>query len=381
MAWNEPGKDNDPWKRPGGGDKRPQELDEVVKKLQKRFGSVLGGNGGGGGGDVPPVPGVVKLMLLFGLVLAAVFASAYRVDAGAKGVVQRFGAFVKEVDPGLNWRIPFVDTVTIVRVDLSQEFDTRNEMLTGDANIITVSLNVQYRHAEAKAYVFNVRGPDETLQEVTDAAIRAVVGKYNLQEIQRDKRDRVAIETKELLQTNLDRYGTGIVIDALNLNETEFPIEVQDAAQDVIKAARDKERYILQAEAYRNDLLPRARGEASRTLSEAQAYKDKLIADARGEASRFVSLLTQYEAAPEVTRERLYLEAVEDVLGNTSKVLMDSEGSGNVLYLPIDKLMGQPGTRPTSSTGGSSQSLPSATSNTPGGTAANSDTRLRSRDR
>ncbi len=376
MAWNEPGKDNDPWKRPGNNSQRPPELDEVVKKLQKRFGSVLGG---GGGGDIPPIPGIIKLLLLAGLILAGIFASAYRVDAGSKGVVQRFGAYVKEANPGLNWRIPLVDKITIVRVDLSQEFDTKNEMLTGDANIISVSLNVQYRHASANEYVFNVRAPDETLQEVTDAAIRAVVGKYNLEEIQRDKRDQVAIETKELLQRNLDRYGTGIIIDALNLNETEFPVQVQDAAQDVIKAARDKERYILQAEAYRNDLLPRARGEASRNLAEAAGYKDKLIADARGEANRFVSLLTQYEAAPVVTRERLYLEAVESVLGSTSKVLMDSEGSGNLLYLPIDKLMEKSGRSGSNSS--SPASLPPTTQATPTNSTSSSDSRLRSRDR
>ena len=378
MAWNEPGKDNDPWKRPGNNNQRPPELDEVVKKLQKRFGSVLGGNGGSGG-DVPPIPGIVKLLLVAGLILAAIFASAYRVDAGAKGVVQRFGAFVKEADPGLNWRVPIVDKVTIVRVDLSQEFDTKNEMLTGDANIINVSLNVQYRHAAAKDYVFNVREPDETLQEVTDAAIRAVVGKYNLEEIQRDKRDRVAEETKALLQTNLNRYGTGIIIDALNLNETEFPIQVQDAAQDVIKAARDKERYILQAEAYRRDLLPRARGEASRNLAEAEAYKDKLVADASGEANRFVALLAQFEAAPAVTRERLYLEAVEDVLGNTSKVLIDSEGSGNLLYLPIDKLMEKSGRQNLAPT--APANVPSTSQSTTGSSTPNSESRLRTRDR
>ncbi len=381
MAWNEPGKDKDPWQRPNNSGQRPPELDEVVKKLQKRFGSVLGGGGGGSGsgGDIPPIPGIVKILLLVGLIFAGVFASAYRVDAGAKGVVQRFGAFVKEVDPGLNWRIPFVDTVTIVRVDLSQEFDTQNEMLTGDANIISVSLNVQYRHASAKDYVFNVRGPDETLQEVTDAAIRAVVGKYNLEEIQRGKRDTVATETRELLQTNLARYGTGIVIDTLNLNETEFPVQVQEAAQDVIKAARDKERFILQAEAYRNDLLPRARGEASRSLAEAEAYKDKLVADARGESSRFLSLLAQYEAAPEVTRERLYLETVESVFGNSSKVLLDSDGSGNLLYLPIDKLMNR--SNQTMMAPGGVPVLPNNTQSNANTATSTADARLRSRDR
>lgn len=335
MAWNEPGNGKDPWSR-GNNQQKPPELDEVVKKLQQRFGSVLGGQGGQ---DVPPIPAFIKFVLLAAILVAILFASRFTVDAGSKGVVQRFGAFHHIADPGWNWRIPGVDKVSIVRVDLSQEFDTKNEMLTGDANIISISINVQYRRADASAFVFNVRDPDETLEEVTDAAIRAIVGKYDIEFIQRQGRQQVATETLTLIQTNLDRYGTGIQVDAVNLNNTEFPVQVQGAAQDVIKAARDKERYILQAEAYTNDRIPRARGEAARVVEEARGYRDKLVADATGEASRFLALLKEYVAAPEVTRERLYLEAIETVYANTSKVLMDTEGSGNLVYLPIDKLM------------------------------------------
>ncbi|NNF17695.1 MAG: FtsH protease activity modulator HflK [Gammaproteobacteria bacterium] len=382
MAWNEPGNDKDPWDR-GGNQQKPPELDEVVKKLQKRFGSVLGG---AGGQDVPPIPGAIKFILLGAILVAILFASRFIVDAGSKGVVQRFGEFHHLADPGWNWRIPVIDKVSIVRVDLSQEFDTKNEMLTGDANIISISINVQYRHADAKAFIFNVRDPDDTLQEVTDAAIRAIVGKYDIEFIQRQGRDQVARETRELLQANLTRYGTGIEIDAVNLNNTEFPVQVQDAAQDVIKAARDKERYILQAEAYTNDLIPRARGEAARVIEEARAYRDKLVADANGEAARFLSLLKEYQAAPAVTRERLYLEAVESVLSSTSKVLMDTKGGNNLVYLPVDKLLenSSPGTLQRPNPGSVMQPSMSPSGlqqqNVPSSSDANTS-RLRSRDR
>ena len=358
MAWNEPGDDKDPWKR-NSGNQKPPELDEVVKKLQKRFGSVLSGRGGP---DVPPIPGFVKFLLLGALLAAVLFASRFTVDAGAKGVVQRFGKFHHIAEPGWNWRIPGVDKVSVVRVDLSQEFDTKNEMLTGDANIVSISINVQYRHANSKDFVFNVRSPDETLREVTDASIRAIAGKYELTQIQGEFRDKVAQETRVLIQSNLDTYGAGIIIDAVNLNRTEFPEPVQPAAQDVIEAERDKERYIVQAETYANKLLPRSKGEASRTVENANAYKQKLIAEAQGEANRFLALLKQYEAAPNVTRERLYLETIESVYANTSKVLMDTDSGNNLLYLPVDKIMENAGSRSSGISSASSAAVERAIS-------------------
>ncbi len=332
MAWNEPDKDKNPW----GNDKRAPELDDIVRNLNQRFGSLFGGGGNNRGGGVN---GPLILVIAAIAVLGWAVAGLYTVDAGSRGVVQRFGEYHAITEPGLRWRPPIVDTVTIVNTDKVQEFNHNSSMLTGDANIIDIDINVQYRHIDPVKFVFNVRNPDDSLREVTEAAIRGVAGSYDMETIQTTRRNEVAIETKSEIQRVLDIYDAGIEVSAVNLNNTEFPRPVRDAVQDVIKASRDQERYILEAEAYRNDVLPRARGEASRILEGAQAYRDRLIAESSGEADRFKKLLVEYTAAPEVTRERLYLETIEQVYGESSKVLMDSEGSGNLLYLPVDRLM------------------------------------------
>lgn len=337
MAWNEPGKDKNPWSNGGGGNKRPPELDEIVRNLQRRFGSVLGG--GRGEGDGPPSGGIAWATLGLIALAAWVVTGFYQVDASSRGVVTRFGKFLKTTEPGLRWRPRGIDAVQIVNVDRAQEFNHGTSMLTGDANIIDIDLNVQYVHTQPKAFAFNVRDPEQSVRQVTEAAIRAVVGKYPMEQVQTDARDAVAQETKEEIQRILDGYDIGISVLKVNLNNTEFPEPVRESVQDVIKASRDNERYILEAEAYRNDILPKARGTAARQIQDAEAYRDRAIADAEGEAARFEKLLAEYEKAPEVTRERLYLEAIEDVYGNTSKVLMDAKGSGNLLYLPVDKFL------------------------------------------
>ncbi|MEO1575421.1 MAG: FtsH protease activity modulator HflK, partial [Pseudomonadota bacterium] len=255
MAWNEPDKDKNPW---GNGSQRAPELDRIVRKLNRRFGGVLGGGGKDGGGGNGP-------MLVFGLFVAALIwgiSGFYTVDAGSRAVVQRFGEFNTTKEPGLRWRPPIIDQVTIVNTDKVQEFNHKNAMLTLDANIIDIDINVQYRHQDAVKFVFNVRDPDESLEEVAEAAIRAVAGRYNMEDIQTSKRNEVAVETRSEIQRILDQYDTGIEVFKVNLNDTEFPQPVQEAVQDVIKASRDQERYILEAEAYRNDILPRASGDA-----------------------------------------------------------------------------------------------------------------------
>lgn len=336
MAWNEPDKDKNPW----GNENRAPELDEIVRNLNRRFGSLFGGGGGGGKGVS------ASLILVILAVVAGLYALAglYTVDAGSRGVVQRFGEFHSISEPGLRWRPPIIDKVTIVNTDKVQEFNHSSAMLTGDSNIIEIDLNVQYRHVDPKKYVFNVKDPDESLREVTEAAIRGVAGKYDMETIQTTKRNDVATQTRENIQLILDRYDAGIEVTKVNLNETEFPSQVQDAVQDVIKASRDQERYILEAEAYTNDILPKAGGTAQRILQDAEAYRDRVIADAVGEADRFKALLTEYARAPQVTRKRLYLETMEQVYGDTAKILMDSDGGGgggSLLYLPVDKLMEQ----------------------------------------
>ncbi|MFK7887883.1 MAG: FtsH protease activity modulator HflK, partial [Gammaproteobacteria bacterium] len=240
MAWNEPDKDKNPW---GNDSNRAPELDRIVRNLNKRFGSILGGgkgNGGGGGGNAP--------ILIFGLIAAAIIWSItgfYTVDAGSRAVVQRFGALSTVKEPGLRWRPPIIDQVTIVNTDKVQEFNHRSSMLTLDANIIDIEINVQYRHINPEKFVFEVRDPDESLREVTEAAIRGVAGKYKMEDIQTTKRNDVATETRAEIQRILNQYDVGIDVSKVNLNNTEFPQPVQDSVQDVIKASRDQERYIL----------------------------------------------------------------------------------------------------------------------------------------
>jgi membrane protease subunit HflK len=371
MAWNEPDKDKNPW---GGDDNRAPELDRIVRNLNKRFGSMLGGGGSGGPN--------ASILLLALVVAGAIWliSGFYTVDAGSRGVVQRFGKLHEIKDPGLRWRPPIVDTVTIVNTDKVQEFNHRSSMLTRDANIIDIEINVQYRHTDPTKFVFNVRDPDDSLRDVTEAAIRGVAGKYDMELIQTTKRNDVATETRAEIQRILEQYDAGIEVSKVNLNNTEFPQPVQEAVQDVIKASRDQERYILEAEAYRNDIIPRAGGQAQSIVLDAQAYRQRITADAEGEADRFKKLLTEYEQAPEVTRERLYLETIEQVYGDSSKVLMDGgEGTGNLLYLPIDKLINENRRAPVAT---STSGAPQASAEAPASaTRSRDDSRPRSRER
>jgi membrane protease subunit HflK len=268
------------------------------------------------------------------------FSGLYKIDEPERGVVLRFGRYVKTADPGLQWRIPWpVDQVVRVNVANIERFPYSTRMLTADENIVQVDLAVQYRLAEPRAVVFNVRDPVETLQEVSESAIREIVGANELDFILREGRAEIVRKTKELVQVSLDNYGTGIEVTSVNLQDANFPSQVQEAVQDAIKAREDKDRLALEAEAYRNDIVPRARGAAARIVAEAEGYRERVIADAEGNASRFLALLEEYSQAPEVTRERLYLESIEEIYKNSNKVIMDASGTGNLLYLPIDKLL------------------------------------------
>jgi membrane protease subunit HflK len=212
-------------------------------------------------------------------------------------------------------------------------------MLTEDENIVVVDLVVQYRRTDPEAYLFNVREPIDTLEDVTSSAIREVIGKNLLDFILTEGRAEVAVETQSLIQATLDAYGTGITVYEVNLQDANFPADVEASVQDAIRAREDRERMGLEAEAYANDILPRARGSAARELQNAEAYRARVIADAEGEADRFVQILLEYEKAPGVTRQRMYLETLEQVLANSTKVLLDAEGGNNLLYLPLDRLV------------------------------------------
>jgi membrane protease subunit HflK len=343
MAWNDPGRNRSPWgNRP---DRGAADLDEALRNLQRRLGGLFGGGGGGGagGGNADGGGGALRG---FGagtvvLVLLAVWAATglYKVDAAERAVVTRFGQYVGTTEPGLRWHLPWpIESRQIINVESIEGFSDQTRMLTSDENLVDINIAVQYRRAEARPYAFNVRDPESTLGEVSESAIREIVGRSTLNHVLEAGRQEIAASTKELIQRTLDSYETGIEVTSVNLQGVAVPEQVSSAQRDAIKAREDKERLGLEAQAYANDILPKAKGSAARQAEDAQAYKARIVADAEGEAARFVSLLQAYERAPGVTRQRLYMETVEAVFGGTNKVLVDTKGTGNLLYLPLDKL-------------------------------------------
>jgi membrane protease subunit HflK len=243
------------------------------------------------------------------------------------------------MEPGLRWHLPWpIEARQIINVESVEGFSDQTRMLTSDENLVDINIAVQYRRAEARAFAFNVRDPESTLGEVSESAIREIVGRSELEFVLEEGRQEIAALTKELIQRTLDSYQTGIEVTSVNLQGVSVPEQVSSAQRDAIKAREDKERLALEAQAYSNDILPKAKGSAARQLEDAQGYKARIVADAEGEAERFLKLLQAYERAPGVTRQRLYFEAIEEVLGNTNKVLVDTKGTGNMIYLPLDKL-------------------------------------------
>jgi membrane protease subunit HflK len=276
------------------------------------------------------------------LVLLAVWALTgfYVVDAAERGVVTRFGKYVSATSPGLRWHIPWpIEARQIINVESIEGFTDQTRMLTSDENLVDINIAVQYRRADPMAYAFNVRNPDETLGEVSESAIREIVGRSELGFVLEEGRQEITARTRELVQRTLDTYKTGIEVTTVNLQGVAVPEQVQTAQRDAIKAREDRERLALEAQAYSNDILPKAKGSAARQSEDAIAYRARITADAEGEAQRFSQLLTAYLRAPAVTRQRLYYETMEEVLGNTNKVLVDTKaGGGNLIYLPLDKL-------------------------------------------
>jgi membrane protease subunit HflK len=340
MAWNEDGNGKDPWQRDGN---QPNDLDQIVREWQKKFGRILGGGGAGGGGG-----GTGGVVIAVVLVAAWLLTGFYRVDEAERGVVQRFGDYTEMTMPGLRWHLPYpIETVDLVNTTAISNYAYRTEMLTADEQYVFIDMVVQYRRSDPVKYSFEVVDPDMTLQDVTESALREVVGTTTLEELVTARRDEIASRTQQVLQNTMDMYGngTGITVTSISLETVNYPQAVQAAVDDAQKARNDSERFILEADEYANDIIPKARGEAARVLEDAQAYRDRKIADAEGEAARFESLLTEYLKAPRVTRDRLYIEAVEEVYGNSAKVLMDTDGSGNLLYLPLDQIMKRSGTQ------------------------------------
>ncbi|HLT91670.1 MAG TPA: FtsH protease activity modulator HflK [Woeseiaceae bacterium] len=345
MAWNDPENGKDRWKKNGGP---PNDLDRIVQGWQRKLASIFGGgtrrSGGSAGAGGAGASGVWLLVGL--LVTGWALTGLYRVDEAERGVVQRFGAYSKTAMPGLHWHIPFpVETVDIVNVAEVAFYSFNTEMLTADEQYLFIEMVVQYRRTDPVKYLFEVTDPDETLREVTESALREVVGTNTMADLVSEQRDQIAPRTRQLLQTTLDQYGAGISVTSLSLEALDYPSAVQQAVDDTQKARNDHDRYILEADTYAQRLIPVARGEAQRIIQDAEGYRERVIAQAEGDAARFEAVLAEYRQAPEVTRRRMYIDALEQVYGNSNLVIIDTEGTGNLLYLPIERLLEQAGTR------------------------------------
>ena len=349
---------------PGGGNQGPPDLDELWRSFNRRLAELFGGRRRGGGGDEPPPPSGrmlgggagLLLLLLAGVWLASGF---YIVIEGQRGVVLTFGRYSQETSPGLRWRLPWpVQSHEIV--NLSQvrtlEVGYRNNvrtkvlkeslMLTDDENIVDLQFAVQYLVKDSKDFIFNVRRPDESAMQIAETAMREVIGKSKMDGILYESREEIAIKARQLMQVIHDRYGTGIAVSTVTIQAAQPPEQVQAAFDDAVKAGQDGERQKNEGQAYANDVIPRARGASSRLQQEADGYRQRVIATAEGDASRFRQVLAEYAKAPAVTRERIYIETMQQILSSTNKIMMDYRGPGNLLYLPLDKIMQQGGAAP-----------------------------------
>lgn len=339
MAWNDPpGNNNDPWGN--RGDQGPPDLDEAIKKLQGQLSGIFGGKKDGSG-PTGSNPFSAKMFGILLPVLAAfyLYMGVYQIDAQERGVVFFFGEVQEELlTEGINFKAPIFYTVEVVNVTRVRSKDHQALMLTEDENIVDVSLTVQWVVDNAVDFTVNVNDPERSLDNATESALRHVVGSSTMDQTITDGREAIAIEVQDRLQKYLRIYGTGIFINKVNIDRSAPPAQVQDAFNDVQKAVEDKQKFINQSNAYAQSIVPEARGKAQRQIQEASAYRDQVIAKAEGEAERFEKLLTEYKLAKTVTRDRLYIDALESVFSKSSKVMVDVEGGNNMMYLPLDRL-------------------------------------------
>lgn len=345
MAWNEPGGNNqnqDPWGNRKKND-GPPDLDEALKSFQDKINKMFGGKGSGSGGSsggtstnmLPTFFGIgaiIAVLAYFGL-------GIYQLDEKEQAVVLRLGKFHSIQGPGLHWNPPLIDRYIIVNTTEERDYLSKGFMITEDISIVELPVTVQYNIADIKSFVLNVRDPENSLKQATESAIRHVVGSTLLDPVLSEGRQKIAIEVEERLQDYLDSYDTGINIVNVNVQQGNPPSAVQAAFDDVVKAKEDQERLKNEAERYANAVVPEAQGLAARIREEANAYRDQVVAKAEGEAARFDQLLTEYDKAPEVTRERLYIDAIETVMANSSKVMVDVQGGNNLMMLPLDRLI------------------------------------------
>ncbi len=357
MAWNEPGggKQHDPWSGGGrrgggggggnGGNQGPPDLDEALKKFQDKLNRMLGGRGGKGGGgrggkggggrrNTFALPGLLIIVAL------AIWAASgfYLVDQSERGVVLRFGKFQEVVNPGLHWNPPLIDDVRMVNVTRVRSLTQTQSMLTRDENIVEVEISAQYQVANPRDFVLNVRNPQLSIENALDSSLRHVVGGTEMIDILTSGREILGSSVASRLQSYQDSYGTGIRLQTINIESTSAPGPVIDAFDDVIRAREDRQRTINEGMAYANAVIPAAQGQAQRLIEQGQGYRESVVAEAQGQANRFLSMLAEYQNAPEIMRERLYLDAISEVLSGTDKVLMDVSDTAPLMYLPLDQL-------------------------------------------
>lgn len=358
MAWNQPGnngQDRDPWgsSKPGGNsegngnkggrDQGPPDLDDIFRKLSKKLGGLGGGKGTGGsnpGSSGPRAPMGGRVFGIAAVAAVVIWAATgfYTIKEAERGVVTRFGKFSHLVEPGLNWKPTFIDNVTAVNVESVRELAASGVMLTSDENVVRVEMNVQYRVTDPERYLFSVASADDSLRQATDSALRGVIGKYTMDRILTEGRTVIRSDTQRELEETIRPYNMGITLLDVNFQAARPPEEVKAAFDDAIAARENEQQFIREAEAYTNEVQPRANGQAQRILEEARAYKTQTVLEAQGEVARFAKILPEYKAAPEITRERLYIEAMEKVLSHTRKVLVNDKG-GNLMVLPLDQML------------------------------------------
>ena len=335
MNWENQNKD--PW----GNKNDSPDFDELMKK----FSSILGGkksssNGSSGGGNNLNIsPSRILMYALFGFSLIYAYQCIYQLDASERAVILRFGEFYEEQEEGLNFRFAGIDERYIENVSLTRRYTQTNSMLTKDENIVDVTVSAQYRIANLKDFVLNVKDPEGSLRNAIESALRHVVGDNTLDQTLTVGRENIAQEVQTRLQQYLDIYQTGLLVQQVNIEKTDPPAAVKNAFDDVVAAREDKERLQNEAERYALTIVPEARGQAQARIRGAEAYKEEVVAKAEGEVDRFNKLLEEYAKAPEVTRDRLYLDALQSVLSNSTKIMVDVEGGNNLLYLPLDKIM------------------------------------------
>ncbi len=346
MAWNEPGNnDKDPWKKKDDKNQGPPDLDELFNDLGKKVTGIFGGKttkGGSGSGKGFSSIGLSILLLIASIVYA--FSGFYTIKEAEQGIVLRFGEYSGTVEPGINWKWTFIDRIIPVDMQSTRDMPASGFMLTQDENVVRVEMQIQYRVVDARNYIFSVTNADDSLNQSLDSALRYVVGHAKMDDILTSGRENIRQSVWQELEKIIAPYNLGLIIVDVNFKDARPPNEVKDAFDDAIAAQEDEVRFLREAEAYARGIEPRARGRVKRMEQEALAYKAQTVLDAQGEVARFEKILPEYQAAPKVTRDRLYIATMEKVYGNTSKVMVDVEGGNNMMYLPLDKIIKQQNT-------------------------------------